>query len=288
MTLSRLPVSKTHKLFIGGKFPRSESGRVLPYSGLHTHSTIQVAWASRKDLRDAVTAALAARESWAKTTAYLRGQILYRLAEVIEGRFDQWVHSLQDEGESEASARKMVSEMIDRVVHFAGFSDKYQQILSSVNPVSSSHFNFSVPEPVGVVGLLPREEDGLLAQIDMLLAIVVGGNVAVHLSSQKHSLSLVTLSECIATSDVPSGVVNILTGKRTEILPWSLGHQDIHALCLFGRGSSDADEVTKENEALASGAVSNLKRISIEVPTDSVHKIRTFQEIKTVWHPVGY
>jgi acyl-CoA reductase-like NAD-dependent aldehyde dehydrogenase len=264
--MSRLPVRKTYKLFVGGEFPRSESGRTYEAQGQN------VARASRKDLRDAVRAARAASGKWAGMTAYNRGQVLYRIAEMMEARAAEFAELSSGRGE--------VEDAIDRWVWYAGWADKYAQVLGSSNPVAAPYFNFTVPEPTGVVGVVAPESlalDGLVARI---APVIVGGNTAVVLASESEPLAAIELAEAIATADVPGGVVNILTGHRSELAPWLAGHMDVNALDLGG-----ADGDAPELERLAA---ENVKRVVRgRADRQSPYEIANFLELKTVWHPIG-
>src|SRR4051812_46856922 len=214
-TADRLPVLKTYKIYIGGKFPRTESGRYYLLKNAKGKAVANVCLCTRKDFRDAVVAARAAQSSWAGKSAYNRGQILYRIAEMLEGRAAQFIDELTTSGLAASVARAEVEKSIDRVLYYAGWADKYQQIFSSVNPVSSSHFNFSLLEPTGVVSIITPEETGLIGLISTIAPTIVGGNTCIALASTSKPLSAVTFSEVLATSDLPGGVVNILTGQRS-------------------------------------------------------------------------
>jgi len=263
--MARLPVRKTYKLYIGGAFPRSESGRTYEAEGQN------VARASRKDVRDAVKAARGAFAGWAGATAYNRGQVLYRLAEMMETRADDLA--------AVCSGRKEVEAAVDRVVWYAGWADKLAQVLGSSNPVAGPYFNFTVPEPTGVVAIVAPDEpalDGLVARVAPALA---GGNAVVVVASQTYPLAAVELAEALATSDVPGGVVNVLTGLRDELAPVLAGHMDVNAIDLTG-----ADGSTTELERLAAD---NVKRVVRSHDAQSPWEIASFLELKTVWHPVG-
>jgi acyl-CoA reductase-like NAD-dependent aldehyde dehydrogenase len=264
--MSRLPVRKTYKLFVGGAFPRSESGRTYPAEGQN------VARASRKDLRDAVRAARAAQSGWAGATAYNRGQVLYRLAETMESRHADLAGHCSGPGE--------VDTAIDRVVWYAGWSDKLAQVLGGTNPVAGPYFNFTIPEPTGVVGILAPDEPALEGLVSRLAPAIVGGNAAVVVSSEQHPLAAIELAEALATSDVPGGVVNILTGHRAELAPWLAAHMDVNALDVTG-----ADGLAPELER---AAAENVKRVVRGgATTQSPWEIAAFLELKTVWHPIG-
>jgi acyl-CoA reductase-like NAD-dependent aldehyde dehydrogenase len=264
--MTRLPVKKTYKLFVGGEFPRSESGRTYEAQGQN------VARASRKDVRDAVRAARTAFPKWSGMTAYNRGQVLYRIAEMMEARAAEFAEL--------SSGLEEVEEAIDRWVWYAGWADKYAQVIGSSNPVAASYFNFTVPEPTGVVGVLAPAAPPLGGIVARLAPVIVGGNTAVVLASEPEPLASIELAEAIATADVPGGVVNILTGRRAELAPWLAGHMDVNALDI---GSADSD--APELERLAA---ENVKRVVRgRVDRQSPYEIANFLELKTVWHPIG-
>ena len=264
--MSRLPVKKTYKLFIGGAFPRSESGRTYEAEGQN------VARASRKDVRDAVRVARGAFPKWAGMTAYNRGQVLYRLAEMMEARHAELAELCSGDGE--------VDRAIDRVVWYAGWADKLAQVLGSSNPVAGPYFNFTVPEPTGVVGVLCPEEPPLLGLISRIVPPLVGGNAVVAVASEAHPLAAVELAEAIATSDVPGGVINILTGTRADMAPTLASHMDVNAIDLCG-----ANGFSTELEELAAENVKRIVRGRADV--QSPWEISSFLELKTVWHPIG-
>jgi acyl-CoA reductase-like NAD-dependent aldehyde dehydrogenase len=264
--MTRLPVKKTYKLFVGGAFPRSESGRTYEADGQN------VARGSRKDARDAVQAARKAQPGWAAATAYNRGQVLYRLAEMVEARRAEFAEL--------CSGRDEVERAIDRIVWYAGWADKLPQVLGGSNPVAGPYFNFTVPEPTGVVAVLAPEEPALLGLVTRLAPPLVGGNAVVAVASESHPLAAIELAEAIATSDVPGGVVNILTGRRDEIAPTLASHMDVNAIDLCG-----ADGDGRELEELAA---ENVKRIVHgRADTQSPWEISSYLELKTVWHPIG-
>ena len=264
--MSRLPVKKTYKLYIGGEFPRSESGRTYEAEGAN------VARGSRKDIRDAVRAARAAFPKWAALTAYNRGQVVYRIAEMLESRRSEFADL--------SSGVKEVDRSIDRLVWYAGWADKFAQVLGSSNPVAGPYFNFTVPEPTGVVGILAPDEPPLAGLVSRVAPAIVGGNTTVVVTSDTHPLAAVELAEVLATSDVPGGVVNLITGHREELAPWLAGHMDVNALDLAG-----ADGQSTELEQLAA---ENVKRVVRGAPDDqSPWEIASFLELKTVWHPIG-
>ena len=263
--MSRLPVKKTYKLYIAGEFPRSESGRSYDVQGAN------VAWGSRKDLRDAVRAARAAFPGWAGKTAYNRGQILYRVAEMMETRRAEFVELTGGEAE--------VDSAVDSWVWYAGWADKLAQVLGSSNPVAGPYFNFTVPEPTGVVGVVAPEEPSLLGLVRRLAPVIVGGNTAVVLASERAPLAAVTLAEALATSDVPGGVVNLLTGRKKELAPWLASHMDVNAIDLTG--------VEGDRAELERLAAENVKRVVVNGSGQSLWHAAAFLELKTVWHPIG-
>jgi acyl-CoA reductase-like NAD-dependent aldehyde dehydrogenase len=278
---TRLSVLKTYKLYIGGQFPRTESGRYYTVNDADGNPLANACLSSRKDLRDAVTAARSAFGGWSGKTAYNRGQILYRMAEVVEARRIEMIRELTDSGSSTAQAKKEVDACIDTLVHFAGWCDKYQQLFSAVNPVASSHFNFSVPEPMGVVGIMANNEQPLLGLIQPMAAAIAGGNTCVIVAHTDRPLAAISFTEALATSDLPGGVVNILTGKTSELLPWMAGHLDVNAILM-----SSKDNSAWKDTQLA--ATANLKRIVSLSENDALspYRILDLQEIKTTWHPI--
>jgi acyl-CoA reductase-like NAD-dependent aldehyde dehydrogenase len=258
-------VAKTYKLFIGGAFPRSESGRTLEVDG---HN---VAWGSRKDARDAVVAARKAFPGWAAATAYNRGQVLYRLAETMESRADVLA--------GVSSGREEVEVAIDRVVWYAGWADKLTQVIGSANPVAGPYFNFTVPEPTGVVAILSPDEPALDGLVSRLMPAIVGGNAVVVVASDHHPRAALELAECIATSDVPGGVVNLLTGRREELALGLAAHMDVNAIDVTGAGADTAE--------LERAAADNVKRVIRRREDRSPWEIAAFMELKTIWHPIG-
>ncbi len=276
-----LPVDKTFKLYIGGAFPRSESGRTFQVRSADGALLANAARASRKDLRDAVKAARAAQPAWAGRTAYNRGQVLYRVAEVMESRRDEFASVLRSVGRPARAARREVDASIDRWVWYAGWADKYHQVLGTVNPVAGPYYNFTFPEPTGVVVVAAPDEPPLLGLLSRLAPVIVSGNTAVVATGGGASLAAVTLAEVLATSDVPAGVANILTGDLSELLPWALGHLDVNSVDLTG-APSDLDASAVEL------AAENLKRIVRGGGDDGgPWTIADFLEMKTVWHPIG-
>jgi acyl-CoA reductase-like NAD-dependent aldehyde dehydrogenase len=262
----RLPVKKTYKLFIGGAFPRSESGRTYEAEGQN------VARASRKDARDAVRVARAALPKWAGMTAYNRGQVLYRLAEMVEARSAEFAEL--------STGREEVDRTVDRIVWYAGWTDKLAQVLGSSNPVAGPYFNFTVPEPTGVVAVIAPDEPPLLGLVSRVIPALTGGNTVVAVASETHPLAAIELAEALATSDVPGGAVNVLTGRRSELAPWLASHMDVNALDVTG---ADGGSVELERSA-----ADNVKRVVRGEPdAQSPWEIASFLELKTVWHPVG-
>jgi len=266
--MSRLPVRKTYKLFIGGAFPRSESGRTYAVDGMN------VAEASRKDVRDAVRAARGAFAAWSGMTAYNRGQVLYRLAEMMEARSG----GLADV----CSGRDEVERSIDRVVWYAGWADKLAQVLGSSNPVAGPYFNFTVPEPTGVVAMIAPGEPALEGIVSRLLPALVSGNTVVAVASSERPLAAIELAEAVATSDMPAGAVNILTGHGDQLAPVLAGHMDVNAIDLTGAGDG---EVSAELERLAAGNVKRIVRGRAD--GQSLWEVEPLLEMKTVWHPIG-
>jgi acyl-CoA reductase-like NAD-dependent aldehyde dehydrogenase len=282
---ARLGVRKTYKLFIGGAFPRSESGRSYPVQNQKGQLLANAARASRKDLRDAVKAARGAFAGWAGATAYNRGQVLYRVAELMEGRAAQFAAEVaQAEGLSARKAESVVAAAIDRWVWYAGWSDKVAQIAGAANPVAGPYFNFSVPEPTGVVVAIAPQQSSLLGLVSVLAPVIVTGNTAVVIASEPRPLPSVVLSEVLATSDVPPGVVNVLTGYTAELAPVAADHMDVNAIDLTGAGPA-------ERAALERAAAANLKRVYTGserwADPPGTKRLLATLEIKTVWHPAG-
>ncbi|MBN6192860.1 MULTISPECIES: aldehyde dehydrogenase family protein [Microbacterium] len=275
----RLSVPKTYKLAIGGAFPRSESGRTYEVVSRKGGFLANAAKASRKDARDAVTAARAAVKGWSGATAYNRGQVLYRVAEVLEGRRAQFIDEIvAQEGVSSSAATAQVDEAIDLWVWYAGWCDKYAQVAGNANPVSGPYFNISVPEPTGVVAIVAPQDSALLGLVSVVAPALVAGNTVVVIASEQHPLSAISLAEVLATSDLPGGVVNVLTGSPAEMAPWLAAHQDVNALDLSGAGALDWVD-------LQIAAAETLKRVVApgEVVA-SPERIAAFTEVKTVWH----
>jgi acyl-CoA reductase-like NAD-dependent aldehyde dehydrogenase len=285
--MARVPVAKTYKIYIDGKFPRTESGRYFPLEDEKGNVIANVCRGSRKDFRNAMVAARKAQPGWEKASAYLRGQILYRIAEMLEGRREQFVAELVVQGVTQRAAAKEVDQSIDRLIYFAGWADKYQQVFSAVNPVSSSHFNFSVLEPTGVVSILAPDNSGLLGLVSNIAPTIAGGNTCVALASETMPLCAISLAEVLHASDVPGGVVNILTGLREELTDQFASHMDVNAIIWCDGGRKTAGDVQRL-------AAENVKRVVRRTRVDwskadaeNPYLIRDTQEVKTTWHPIG-
>jgi acyl-CoA reductase-like NAD-dependent aldehyde dehydrogenase len=289
----RVEVRKTYKLYIGGQFPRTESGRAYEVLDARGRLLANASRGTRKDIRDGVRAARKAFPDWAARTAYNRSQILYRIAELMEGRREQFVAEvIAAEGVGRRRATRLVDAAIDRWVWYAGWADKYTQALGTVNPVAGSYFNFSVPEPTGVVGVIAPEESSLLGLVSRLAPVIVSGNAAVVIASETRPLAAVTLTEVLATSDVPGGVVNLVTGLRRELVQHLAGHMDVNALDAYGLAPEDVVAI----EELATENVKRLVRPPVpggpaldwlDARAQSPYHIGEFVETKTVWHPIG-
>lgn len=283
----RLAVAKTYKIYIGGKFPRTESARYYALEDKKGNVIANICRGSRKDFRNAMVAARSAQAPWANSSAYLRGQILYRIAEMLEGRREQFVSELRLQGVAARAAEKEVDAAIDRLVYFAGWADKYQQVFSSVNPVSSAHFNFSVLEPTGVVAILAPEDSGLLGLVSNIAPAIVGGNSCVVLASESQPLCAVSFAEVLHASDVPGGVVNILTGFRSELSGHFASHMDVNAVVYCDGGKKVARDI---QEAAADNIKRVIRRTNLNWSDDSTqhpYLVRDTQEVKTTWHPIG-
>ncbi|MBU6413264.1 MAG: aldehyde dehydrogenase family protein [Planctomycetes bacterium] len=298
-TTDRLDILKTYKLFIDGKFPRSESGRTTTILNSKGQPLAYTSRASRKDLREAVESARRAQATWASSTAYLRAQIIYRIAEMLEGRRAELIESIHSVAapiaksakKSKSSGKSLtpaaeVAFSIDRLVHYAGWADKFSQVLGCNNPVAGPHYNFTVPEPTGVVAVIAPDQPPLLGLVSLLAPVICSGNATVLISSQTNPLPAVLLGEILATSDVPAGVVNILTGDHAELIPFIAGHRDIDAV----HGAASGDSAT----TLRAGSAENIKRVvirdSIEYTSsecESAWWIEPFVEMKTIWHPAS-
>ena len=282
----RIKVLKTYKIYIGGQFPRTESGRYYPLS-LTDKSVVNVCLSSRKDFRNAVVKAREAQESWASRSALNRSQILYRIAEMLETRSAQFVEEMIFQGSTKVAAKLEVEQSVDRLIYYAGWCDKYNPIFSSVNPVSSSHFNFSSTEPMGVIALIASQKSALLGLISVIAPAIASGNTCVVLASNSKPLSAITFAEVLNSSDLPGGVVNIMTGEVKELLPHFSNHMDVNAIYLC-TDNADEKKLAETNASL------NVKRARIETEQDwasstceSPYRIMDFLEVKTTWHPIG-
>jgi acyl-CoA reductase-like NAD-dependent aldehyde dehydrogenase len=286
----RLAVRKTYKLYINGEFPRTESGRFYPVRGKEGELLANASRGSRKDLRNAVVAARKAQPGWSGRTAYNRGQILYRIAEVCEARAAELADELRKQGSTAAEARREVDAVIDRWVYYAGWSDKYPQLFGSVNPVAGPYYNFTVPEPTGVVGVVAPDEPALLGLVSRLAPVIVGGNTAVAITSETRPLAAITLGECFQTSDVPPGVINLISGLKPELVSWLAAHMDVNAIDTSGVPAEIATKIQQT-------AAQNVKRV-VHFDAEAIgwddmrrsqspYAIFDFQESKTVWHPMG-
>ena len=284
--MNRLDIQKTYKLYIGGKFPRTESGRYYTVKNSKGKLIANMCLGSRKDFRNAVVAARKAQESWADVSALNKGQILYRIAEMLEGRKQQFIEELVLQGATKKESENEVNVSIDRLVYYAGWSDKYQQFFSTVNPVSSSHFNFTNLEATGVVSIIAPENQGLLGLVSVIAPAIVGGNTVIVLASQNIPLSAISFAEVLNSSDVPEGVVNILTGKREELISHFASHMDVNAIIYCG---NDKNEIKSTSE-LASNNVKRTifykKNDWLNSSNESPYFIEKTQEAKTTWHPV--
>ena len=277
----RIDVMKTYKLFIGGAFPRSESGRSYEIKDSKGKFLANPALASRKDLRDAIVSARGAFNGWSHATGYNRGQILYRIAEMMEGRRDQFVAEVMAlEGTTKNVAEKQVSEAIDLWVWYSGWSDKLASVSGSTNQISGPYYNFTTPEPLGIVAALAPEKSSLLGLVQCIAPILVAGNTCVAIASESRPLPAITLAEVIATSDVPAGVLNILTGSKNELIPWLAAHMEVDGIDISGVKSGD-------DEAIRIAASENLKRVHRFDESKDLNRILVFMEAKTVWHPIG-
>ena len=283
----RVRVRKTYKLYVNGEFPRSESGRSYPVSSASGDLLAHAAQASRKDVRDAVRAARSAVGGWSGATAYNRGQVLYRVAEMLDARREQFVAEVADaEGGGSAAARRQVDAAIDLWVHYAGWADKYAQVVGSTNPVAGPYFTFSLPEPTGVVAIVAPQDSSLLGLTGVLAPVLTTGNTAVVLASQDRPLPAISLSEVFATSDLPAGVANVLTGFTAELAPWLASHRDVNAIDLTGVADG-------ERAALEVQAADNVKRVLAPAGAPDwtaepgLARLNAFVETKTVWHPIG-
>ena len=282
--MNRVEILKTYKIYIGGAFPRTESGRYYTPVNKTGEGIGNMCLSSRKDVRNAVTAARKAFGSWSERSAFNRGQIIYRIAEMLEGRKEQFILELQKQGSTKAEAEKEVILAIDRIVYYAGWCDKYNQVLSAVNPVSSSHFNFTTCESMGIVGVLAPQTTSLIGLVSLLIPAICSGNTAVLIASEKLPLCAITFAEVLNSSDVPGGVVNILTGKTEELLPVLAAHMDVNALISESLGSLEIET--------AKAAVDNLKRKFTynadwsSEKSQGLYYISDCLELKTTWHPI--
>jgi aldehyde dehydrogenase (NAD+) len=287
--MTRLPITKTPKVYVGGAFIRSESARTFPLKDAAGNFFANIPQCTRKDLRNAVEAAAKAGPGWAKRTPYNRGQIIYRLGEMLEARQADMADALMVGGASKSAAAKEITATVDRLIHYAGWADKFEQLLGSVNPVAAPYFNFTVTEPMGIVGLLAPEEAPLLALVSLLAPAITGGNTVVALASSSRPYPAIVLGEMLATSDLPGGVVNLLTGFRQEMVPTFATHTHLRAIA----GVANADE----RKVLKLGAAESVKRVKLrkaEEPCDwfapaaqGLYEIRDHLELKTTWHPIG-
>ncbi len=284
--MNRIEVLKTYKMYIGGKFPRTESGRYFTLKNTKGEEIANMCTGSRKDFRNAVVAARKAFEPWANKTAYNRSQILYRIAEMLEGRKAQFIDELMQMGSTKKQAENEVFTSIDRLIYYAGWADKYQQISSSVNPVSGAFFNFSVQEPTGVVSVIAPEENGLIGLVSTIAPIIVSGNTCIVLASESKALCSISFAEVINSSDVPGGVINILTGNAEELIPHFSTHMDVNSMLYCGNDKKAMKSI-KEN------STTNLKRIVVKSDinwmkndNESPYFITKFTEVKTTWHPI--
>ncbi len=285
--MSRIPISRTNKIFIGGKFPRTESGRSYELNSSGGEFLANMCLSSRKDFRDAVKFSRTAFTGWSQKSAFNRGQIGYRAAEILEGRREQFADEIAITGITPDDALQEVLDSIDTIIYFAGWSDKFGQVFSTVNPVATPHYNFSVPEPTGVVSVIAPEESGLLGLVNSILPVIIGGNTCVVLASKNNPLPAISFAEVLNTSDVPGGVVNILTGERSELLPHFSSHMDVNAIIYNGDDSGEI-KLVQENSA------ENVKRAIIRnspggerVHSNDPYGIMDTQEFKTTWHPIG-
>lgn len=283
----RIDIQKTYKLFIGGKFPRTESGRYIKWTDVKETTVVNICRGSRKDFRNAMVSARGAVSGWSSRTAYNRAQILYRIGEMLEGRKDQFMAELTLQGLSKKQAKNEISQSIDRLIYYAGWADKFQQVFSRVNPVSLPYFNFTVPEATGVVAAIAPDDSSLLGLVSIIAPVIAGGNTIVILASESFPLCSITFAEVLHSSDVPDGVVNILTGYRNELIEHFSSHMDVNAIIYCGDNSDDK-KLVETNAAL------NVKHV-IHFPNQdwaknlhqSPYHILKCQETKTTWHPIG-
>ena len=282
----RLEVLKTYKIYIGGQFPRTESGRYYVATGYNNEKLANICLSSRKDFRDAAVAARSAFAGWNARAAFNRGQILYRIAEMLEGRKAQFVDEMIKQGTRRIKAEREITQAIDRIIYYSGWCDKYQQLFSSVNPVASSHFNFSVPEPTGVVAAIAPQHDTLLGLVSLIAPVVAGGNTCIVLASHNKPLCAVTFAEVLNSSDLPGGVVNILTGQVSELAPYFAEHMDVNAM-VFCEKDPGLQQMIKARSALNVKRITLYDKVKWDSPAaQSPYFIMDFQEIKTTWHPI--
>ena len=278
----RLDVKKTYKIYIDGKFPRTESGRFYALKDAAGNVIANVCRGSRKDLRDAVVSNRKAQNDWSKRSAYNKAQILYRIAETLEGRKTQFIDTMMKEGYKESNAKVVIEAAIDLLIYYAGWSDKYIQVFSAVNPVESSHFNFSYPEPTGIVHVFCPQNQALLGIISHATPVIIGGNTCTLVVAEKHPLTAIEFAEVIHASDLPGGVINIITGYRKEFIAHASSHMDVNAIVY-----SDVDQ--EQRKTIQINAALNVKRVVdySKEETASPYRIMSCQEIKTTWHPIG-
>lgn len=286
MATKRIEILKTYKLYIGGQFPRTESGRYYSPVNSAGQPLANCCLSSRKDFRDAVVAARTAFAGWASRAAFNRGQILYRIAEMLEGRKAQFQEELILQGSTAPTAAAEIGLAIDRLVYYAGWTDKYQQLFSSVNPVASSHFNFSVPEPTGVVALLAPRQPALLGLVSLIAPQIAGGNTCVALASETHPLCAISFAEVLHSADLPAGVVNILTGKNEELAPHIAGHLDVNALVYAGNDTALYQQMEEKAAQNVKRMINYSRKNWLDANEQSPYEIMDTQEIKTTWHPI--
>lgn len=283
--MSRIDVLKTYKLYIGGKFPRTESGRYYPLVDKKGKAIANLCLASRKDFRNSVVSARKAQAAWSSASALNKGQILYRIAEMLEGRKEQFIKELEIQGSSRKKATEEVDTSIDRLVYYAGWSDKYQQVFSAVNPVASNHFNFSSPEPMGLISIIAPESQGLIGLISVIAPAIVSGNTVVILASKSQALSAISFAEVLHSSDVPAGVVNILTGDRSELISHMASHMDVNAIMYCGKDEKDIKTIGELSSTNIKRFILHKKNDWLKEVNQSPYFIEKTIEIKTTWHP---
>jgi len=283
-----LKINKTYKLYIDGKFPRTESGRYIKWIAPKKNMTINFCRGSRKDFRNAVVAARGAFKAWSNRSAYNRGQIFYRIAEMLESRKEQFKSELILQGFTKKQSEKEVALSINRLVYYAGWADKYQQLFSRVNPVSLPYYNFSSPEPTGVVSVIAPDDSCLLGFLSLIVPAVVGGNTVVILASESYPLCGITFAEVLHSSDVPAGVINIMSGRRSELIEQFSSHMDVNAIIYCGVDSNHASMIEKNTALNVKRAVNHADQNWINPDAQGPYHIMKSQEIKTTWHPIGY